>query len=195
MGASVFLVLSALGHARYARFLRVSIYPLITHIIFVPPFSSTSTFLLAAHEVPSENLITQLANAYNTEVGTYLPRPECMKLGTKLTECVNKIKAKADEDKEIKKWVQAYDKARQTAGRCFNKVMEQGDPSKIEKCGPPLLDITDKYCSTEAYRNECGTGPPLLFEHFVLDTAEELVVGKCYVVLFLSVPLYYVSVL
>ncbi|KAL7435238.1 hypothetical protein ACHAXM_004531 [Skeletonema potamos] len=100
-----------------------------------------------------------------------------MKLGTKLTECVNKIKAKADEDKEIKKWVQAYDKARQTAGRCFNKAMEQGDPSKIEKCGPPLLDITDKYCSTEAYRNECGTGPPLLFEHFVLDTAEELVVA------------------
>jgi hypothetical protein len=138
--------------------------------------------LSAAYEFPSDNVIAQLADAYNTEVGTYLPLPKCMRLGAKLMECANKIKAEADEDKNIKKWVQSYDKAVTTSHRCVEKAMAEGDANKIGHCGAAVLDIVDKYCPTNAYRKACGTSP-FMFEEFIIDLADELEVGELFGVL------------
>jgi hypothetical protein len=139
-------------------------------------FALLLLLLSAAYEIPSDNLIAELADEYNAELSNFLDFDEakCMSEGEGIEQCIS---GKLAEDAE---WASSMEKAVMTAEPCLVDAMAKGDAKKIVKCALPVLDITDKYCSTAAFREACGMAPSMI-EDFVLNLVEVLEVGECLV--------------
>ena len=104
----------------------------------------------------------------------FFDEAKCESEGEAIEQCV---KDEVDKGNIDTAWASSLEKALLTAEPCAQQAVAEGDADKVVKCALPVLDITDKYCSTAAFREACGMTPSM-FADFVLDLAEVLEVGE-----------------
>ena len=107
----------------------------------------------------------------------FFDEAKCKSEGEGIEQCLMEQLGKGNIDTA---WATSLEQALMTAEPCVVEAVTEGDVDKIVKCALPVLDITDKYCSTAAFREACGMTPSML-EDFVLNLVEKLEVGECIV--------------
>eukprot|EP00984_Skeletonema_dohrnii_P020298 scaffold9848_cov75-Skeletonema_dohrnii-CCMP3373.AAC.2 len=114
-------------------------------------YSSSSIFFFsAAYEVPSDNLIAELADEYNED--EFIDKKMTKKEARETSEIIDCIK---ENTKNNRKWFKSLEKTEKKAESCMENAVD--DDAKLE-CVSPFIDLAAKSCpAANALRGNCDS--------------------------------------